>query len=195
MRISSCLFSSCFTSIFVVSALTPQAAALQPSSLIKIQVCQNKDCCSRWKLKTPLPDVLHDLVDTSDSYCGVKVSIETTSCLSQCDQGPNLCVKTNDQLSDMYFNGIQDVVALVTQLDEKLSITIPSKILAAVNVFEKAQSGKIKVYLECCGKCRCFAKVERLHLIESPTTEINIPSVCLVLFVAKRKMYRWILVN
>lgn len=117
--------------------------ALQP--IQKIQVCQNKDCCQRWKLKTPLPDILHDLLGSKN------VSIETTSCFSQCDKGPNLCVSigSGSQSSEVYMNDVKDVISLVTQLDETVSIDIPSKLLAAVNVFEKALSGTITLVLPC----------------------------------------------
>ena len=84
--------------------------------------------------------------------------IETSSCLGQCDKGPNLRIttatttanKASDQVVDtstnameaeIFVNGIIDAISLITQLDETLLIAVPSKLLAAVTVFEKAQTG------------------------------------------------------
>lgn len=135
---------------------------VRPSSAKSvIYVCQNKACCQRWKLKTPLPDVLHDLIINTDKSSDAKrIMIETSSCLGQCDKGPNLRIttatttanKASDQAVDttgstnameveLFVNGIIDAISLITQLDETLSIAVPSKLLAAVTVFEKAQIG------------------------------------------------------
>jgi (2Fe-2S) ferredoxin len=131
------IISACAKMVFVFTGTLASAAALQP--IQKIQVCQNKDCCQRWKLKTPLPDILHDL------FGRYSFVIETTSCFSQCDKGPNLCVSigSGSQASEVYLNDVTDMISLVTQLDETVSIDVPSKLLAAVNVFEKALSGKM----------------------------------------------------
>jgi (2Fe-2S) ferredoxin len=134
-----------FIKTFVAFAVMVAAvAALQP--IQKIQVCQNKDCCQRWTLKTPLPDVLHDLFGSQ------KFVIETTSCFSQCDKGPNLCVSigSGSKTFEIYLNDVKDVISLVTLLDEAVSIDVPSKLLAAVNVFEKALSGTMAFRADFC---------------------------------------------
>jgi NADH:ubiquinone oxidoreductase subunit E len=102
-------------------------------SRVVIQVCQNKDCCQRWKLQTPLPDVLHDLLLLENSE---RVQMETTSCLGQCGKGPNVCVN-----GEVYLRGLCDAVTVAAQLESLISIPVPSKLLAAVNVLEKAQTG------------------------------------------------------
>lgn len=117
-------------SLLGLSWLT-SVAALRPPS---IQVCQNKDCCKRWRHHTPLPDVLSDLL-------GSTVSIETTSCLSQCGKGPNLCVQ-NQKGEEVQLHEIDSPTVAVAVLQDTLQQKIPSKLLAAVNVLEKAYSGK-----------------------------------------------------
>lgn len=147
--------------IVVHAVIIASGVALQ--SVQKFVVCQNKDCCQRWKLKTPLPDVLHDLFGYSN------VLIEITSCFSQCNKGPNLCVSktVEGKRSDVYLNDVKDVISLITLLDAAASVNVQPKLLAAVNVFEKALSGTIV------GFCRLAVFVfVRLHCIESPTTEI-----------------------
>ena len=124
-----------------------------------IYVCQNKFCCQRWKLKTSMPDVLHDILSGSEIGSNSnRILIEKSSCLGQCDKGPNLRIgSASTGNEDLYANGISDVIGLTTELDETLSITIPSKVLAAVNVFEKAQTGKFPCdeCLFCCLISRC----------------------------------------
>lgn len=105
------------------------AAAL---SVPHIQVCQNKDCCQRWRHQTPLPDVLTDLLQDA-------VTIETTSCLSQCGKGPNLSVRTAK--GEEQLHKIDNPTVAVAVLEEALAVKVPSKLLAAVNVLEKAQTG------------------------------------------------------
>jgi Thioredoxin-like [2Fe-2S] ferredoxin len=115
-------------------------------STTTIHVCQNKACCQRWKLKTPLPDILHDILISNNIHNNSRrIMIETSSCLGQCDKGPNMRINNpvNKENDDVYANGIYDVIGLTAELDERLSITVPSKLLAAVTVFEKAQTGTL----------------------------------------------------
>lgn len=154
----------------IASSVTPSIVlclqqVVQPSSAkTVIYVCQNKACCQRWKLKTPLPDILHDLIISNDNSSDAKrILIETSSCLGQCDKGPNLRIttattkltnKVSDQAVDttsisaiegeLFVDGIIDAISLITQLDETLSIAVPSKLLAAVTVFEKALTGTFR---------------------------------------------------
>jgi hypothetical protein len=119
----------------------------QGLSTAKIVVCQNKDCRQRWQLQTPLPEVLHDLLSGSSNRHDF--SIETTSCFSQCGQGPNVCITVpqpspnqNGELSrEVYLNGLSNAIAVSAEL-ELLSLPVPSKLLAAVNVLERALNGK-----------------------------------------------------
>jgi (2Fe-2S) ferredoxin len=111
------------------------------SASVRIQVCQNKDCCQRWKGKAAsLPETLQDFYDSS-------VSIETTSCLSQCGKGPNVCVSTA-QTGDVYLTGLVDPTAAAVQLESILLemgddtlLQVPSKLLAAANCMNKVKEG------------------------------------------------------
>lgn len=75
--------------------------------------------------------MLHDLL-------GPKVAIESTGCLGQCQHGPNICLKGKDEL---IMNDISNPTAAVAHLEAFASIEVPSKLLAAVNVLEKAKQG------------------------------------------------------
>lgn len=108
--------------------------SLSISTQLRIQVCQNTDCCKRWRLRTPLPDVISDLL-------GDGATVETTSCLSQCGSGPNICV-TSDSLGEVLLNGLKDANTAVAYLEEVVpDLNVPSRLLAAVNVLEKAHNG------------------------------------------------------
>lgn len=137
-----------------------------------------------------------------------KFVIETRSCFSQCGQGPNVGVvlvgesagssfsNSDSTIGETYLNGLSDVVSVATQL-ELLSIAIPSKLIAAVNVLERAQLGTFFVLVRVvaalavdrlCVRVRAYilvvfwgnAKVGkrersvRLHSLESPVT---VPSI------------------
>ena len=98
-----------------------------------IQVCQNKDCCQRWRYRTPLPEVLSDLLPNT-------VTVETTSCLSQCGNGPNICVKIGKGEEEQ-LGKIDNPTIAVALLEESLELEVSSKLLAAANVMEKAMTG------------------------------------------------------
>jgi predicted metal-binding protein len=152
------------------------AAAWTTKTLIV--VCQNKDCRQRWQLQTPLPEVMHDLLSgrspttTTSSNNKHDFSIETTSCFSQCGQGPNVCITVQQQpeheSQEVYLNGLSNAIAVSAEL-ELLSLSVPSKLLAAVNVFERAQNGRSP---PCLFLQRQIAGElgQRLQFIESPTT-------------------------
>jgi len=121
------------------SCLTfPFASSNQKTNndLRTIQVCQNKDCCQRWSMSyEQLPEILQDLLppDVRDS-----VQVETSSCLSNCGKGPNMAVKRVGS-KGFFLNGITGPMILRDELEERMDIKIPSKLVAAVTVIEKAQ--------------------------------------------------------
>ena len=190
--------------VVVTAAITFTSSVLGLQQPTVISVCQNKACCQRWKLKTPLPDTLHDLIINNNNEN--QVTIDVSSCLGQCDKGPNLRIASGG--TEVYCNGIDDPIGLITLLDDTLSMTVSSKLLAAVTVFEKAQtgtyarlirgrdSGRLSLFLcrlfwfGCIGCLRScysiFVSQKWLHFIESPTIELSL-SVRSVLLGAKSK--------
>jgi predicted metal-binding protein len=111
-------------------------------ALSVVKVCQNKDCCRNFQGKSSLVQVLQDLTDDDNSSTPTtkKYTIESTGCLSKCDQGPNVCI--DDEIS----NGIQTplhAAALIPNASNKL--------INAVLLLEKAQAGT------CCCSVSVFA--------------------------------------
>jgi hypothetical protein len=125
----------------LLSTMRWSAAEALVSPLV-IQVCQNKDCCQRWKMQTPLPYVLQDLLgvgtNASVAAAAAAVTIETTSCLSQCGKGPNVVVVSGGGGKEWHMQGLCDAASVTAQLDS-LALPVPAKLLAAVQVLEKAQ--------------------------------------------------------
>jgi hypothetical protein len=110
------------------------------SPKVRIQVCQNKDCCSRWSGSGSLVDALQDLIPPESVTAGV--TVEATGCLSRCGTGPNVCLKLAGS-PDTQLHEVENAVAASVKLQTATagSIQLPPKLLAAVSVMEKAQKG------------------------------------------------------
>jgi len=94
-----------------------------------IQVCQNKDCCKRFKGSENLVRTLNHLVPPSRND---DIKIETVGCLSKCGEGPN--VQVNDQL----YNDVHDVQSAAAILEMACpDLEVPPTLIAASNVMER----------------------------------------------------------
>jgi NADH:ubiquinone oxidoreductase subunit E len=108
---------------------------LASSLTVKIQVCQNKDCCRNFGSKTSssfynLPQVIHDLTS--------EVEVESTGCLSKCDKGPNMQIGRSPEILHRVKDHIQAAAAL-----DSLGIVIPVQNMAAIAVLENASQGTL----------------------------------------------------
>lgn len=112
----------------------------------KVQICQNKDCCRQWTLtSTNLVETLQDLLPADDV---MNVHIESTGCLSQCGKGPNIMMIFNDDDDDkkknrepVLLHAVGGPHQLAQELQHHFGVRIPSKLLAAVTVMDKARKG------------------------------------------------------
>ena len=106
---------------------------------LTIQVCQNKDCCKRYKMQSMnLVQTLRNLLPPSSSDCTIQVV--STGCLSLCEKGPNLAIHQQDMSSNetpTMHNGITDHFSAAAVLP----VEPPPTLLAAVSVMEKAEKG------------------------------------------------------
>jgi hypothetical protein len=102
----------------------------------KVKVCQNKDCCRQWTFQQSLPETLQDLLPPD-----AKVDIEATSCQSQCGKGPNLTLHKADR-SQIHLQGVSGPMHVAEELEEHFDVRVPSKLVAAVTVMEKAKKGR-----------------------------------------------------
>ena len=65
---------------------------------------------------------------------------EATSCLNQCGKGPNLTLHKADR-SQVQLSGVSGPMHLAEELEEHFEVRVPSKLVAAVTVMEKAKKG------------------------------------------------------
>jgi len=103
-----------------------------------VRVCQNKHCCKR--TKSDVLQTMHNLVDTSGG--DNDIIVEESGCLSNCDKGPNVEVKTRS--GTVMLHAMTDAQTCAFQLGD-ISLSTPSfppvpKILiAASKVIERSQ--------------------------------------------------------
>ena len=136
----------------ILTTTTTTAFALGSSSssgLLTAEICQNKDCCRQWTTTMTttqsLPETLQDLLPPDNLLAG-GVQIQVTGCLSQCGKGPNLVLhhdnnKDRKKSDSTLVHGVTSPVVLAQVLHEHWDIHVPSKLLAAVSVMEKARKG------------------------------------------------------
>jgi hypothetical protein len=134
--------------------LTPFTESLSSSTIsngnpkVRIQVCQNKDCCRRFQGSASLVDTLHDLIPPG--IPAAHTTVESTSCLSRCETGPNLCIQRDGHPDNTSIDlrGVENAAAAVMHLQATCAIDVPSKLIAAVKVMEKAHKGTSYIVLE-----------------------------------------------
>jgi predicted metal-binding protein len=126
--------------------LTPFAASLSSSSVnsppkVRIQVCQNKDCCRGFQGSASLLDTLHDLIPPG--MAAAHATVESTGCLSRCETGPNICIQKDGHPDNASIDlqGVENAAAAAMHLQTTCDVDVPPKLIAAVKVMEKAQKG------------------------------------------------------
>lgn len=102
-----------------------------------IRVCQNKHCCKR--TNSDVLQTIHNLVGTGEEG---NVVVEASGCLSHCDKGPNMEVKTRD--GTIVLQGMTDAQTCTFQLGEVSSSSssfppVPKILIAASKVIEQSQ--------------------------------------------------------
>lgn len=150
--ISTTSYSRRYSLLFALLLFMPFAAPLSSSSnsypKVRIQVCQNKDCCRRFQGSASLVDTLHDLIPPGME--AAHTTVESTGCLSRCETGPNICVQRDGHPDNVDLQGVENAAAAAMHLQTTCAIDVPSKLIAAVKVMEKAQKG---VLLYCAVLC------------------------------------------
>jgi len=112
---------------------------------IVIKVCQSKTCTKQHgsQLRS-LVTVMQDLIHTSNNTNSMTttMNVEATGCLTQCGRGPNLAVvsssKTNQQ--ETLYRLVDSPQAAAIVLEEVSGIPVPSILIAACNVMQKAET-------------------------------------------------------
>lgn len=100
---------------------------------LSIDVCQNKDCRRRFQSPLSLPSVVEDLLEADH------VVVMRTGCLTHCDKGPNVCVRSAQGEETIRY-GVVDREACVALLQD-MDQPPPTKLAAAVSVMERTLRG------------------------------------------------------
>lgn len=103
----------------------------------RVQICQNKHCCQQWPHQQDLPNTLLDLLPPD-----VDVDIEVTGCLSECGKGPNMIFLLHKKdRSSVLLHAMNGPMHVAGELEDHFGIRVPSKLVAAVTVMDKASKG------------------------------------------------------
>jgi len=108
-------------------------------SACNIKICQNKGCVKNFPSKYDggLPQTIADLTLPSSTSTSTTPTIETTGCLSQCQNGPNL------QINDRVFGRVDDIGMTAAILEVGADMNMDGKemglLMAAVEGMAKAQ--------------------------------------------------------
>lgn len=163
--------SSMTSLILLVLLIVTFAPPLSTTALTTtISVCQNKDCCQRFTSKSAnLVQTLDHLLCTVDADSDV--AVESSGCLGQCGQGPNIQVVQHQLTQSTILGHLETADAAAIAL-KGLNMTVHPTLLAASNVMERALRGT------CCRTLhdKACTMLKRLSLLESPkrTTPISL---------------------
>mmetsp|Transcript_10585 Transcript_10585/g.17516 ORF Transcript_10585/g.17516 Transcript_10585/m.17516 type:complete len:254 (-) Transcript_10585:172-933(-) len=115
-----------------------------PTTITTIQVCQDKHCCQRFTGRSS------DLVQTLRQLAPLSgCTIESTTCLSHCDKGPNVKIRmmTASQVYETVEHDVANAPAAAAMLEllfennqeeERGNYQIHPTLLAAASVMERA---------------------------------------------------------
>ena len=102
----------------------------------RIKVCHNKDCVKKGGGER-LVDIFHDLIPNEASG----VTIESSGCLSQCGNGPNVLVEANGEKEKIYFD-VNDPTSASAVLEVATGEDYPINLLVAADyIFQSESAG------------------------------------------------------
>lgn len=123
-----------------VSMLVSDVAAL---SACNIKICQNKGCVKNFPSKYDggLPQTIADLTlptSTSAKSTSATTTIETTGCLSQCQNGPNI------QINDRVFGRVDDIGMAAAILEVGADINMDGKEMGLLMAAVEGMANAVK---------------------------------------------------
>jgi predicted metal-binding protein len=150
---------------------TTSRCCIMITALTVISVCQNKDCCQRFTLKSAtLGQTLDHLLHHGQRPQHEEVQVKATGCLGHCGQGPNIQI-----------DGANHRHRIVSRLDtteaaavalKGLDFVVHPTLLAATNVMERSSRGTLRLFR--CPEHYQFMLL-RLAILESPRRILYIP--------------------
>lgn len=102
----------------------------------RVGICQHKDCCRQWTHTQSLPETWQDLLPPD-----TQVQVEASGCLGECGQGPNVLLHAAGANDPVLVHGLSTPLDVAAALEQHFDMRVPSKLLAAVTVLDKARKG------------------------------------------------------
>jgi (2Fe-2S) ferredoxin len=113
-----------------------------------VKVCQSKTCMQQHHggsaaSSRSLVQLIQDLIPPPKmQQQNIKISVESSGCLSQCGYGPNLVVAGEGKKNETLYNHVNSPQAVAVILQDVCGIQVPKILLAASDVMRKAELGK-----------------------------------------------------
>lgn len=130
-------FFSANASLAVALIMSPQS---QKNAQCLIKICHNKDCVKRGGGETLL-NTFRDLLPGGFNSAAPCVTIESSGCLSQCGNGPNVFAVGSDGKEKLYF-GVEDPTTASAVLDVATGQEYPINLLVAATSILEAEHGQ-----------------------------------------------------
>lgn len=118
--------------VAIASSSMSLVAALVAQNNVLIKVCHHKDCVKKGGGE-PLLNTFRDLMGKSSC-----ATLESSGCLSQCGQGPNVFVIDSDGKEKLYF-GVGDPTTASALLDVAMNQEYPINFLVAATSIVEAE--------------------------------------------------------
>lgn len=133
--------------VFNILTFTSSLSVPPTKGACKIKICHNKDCTKKGGGESLL-NTFRDLIPASTSEDGNGVIIESSGCLSQCGNGPNVMIVHNDKEERVFF-GVEDATTASAVLEVGTGEEYPINLLVAATSILEAEhctssSGKEK---------------------------------------------------
>eukprot|EP00555_Chaetoceros_dichaeta_P013735 CAMPEP_0198263626 /NCGR_PEP_ID=MMETSP1447-20131203/12916_1 /TAXON_ID=420782 /ORGANISM="Chaetoceros dichaeta, Strain CCMP1751" /LENGTH=267 /DNA_ID=CAMNT_0043952309 /DNA_START=108 /DNA_END=911 /DNA_ORIENTATION=+ len=121
--------------VIILQFLTYASLCLSlQTSTTRIQVCQNKDCQKRFQKFSSSENLVQTFSDLLPPFSSSSVTVESTGCLGQCGQGPNVSISRSSSEGRMekIFGSVDDGMMASAILEVGGGIEAPDLLLIAV---------------------------------------------------------------
>ena len=122
----------------------------------RIKVCQNKDCQKRFHKFSQTETLVQTFSDIIPPSASSNVAIESTGCLSQCGNGPNVSISgsvSGGEQTEKIFGGVDGALMASAVLEVGGGIGSPDLLLIAAEAIAKSTRGTFPLCVVCILSC------------------------------------------
>jgi len=119
---------------------TTLSLSLDPSATTRIKICQNKDCQKRFQKVSPSENLVQTFSDLLPPSASSTVIVESTGCLGQCGNGPNISISSSvsGKRTEKLFGGVDGGLMASAILEVGGGIESPDLLLIASEAIAKS---------------------------------------------------------